>query len=425
VEPTSERRLVRAALSTGAVFALSGALGASWVARIPAVRDQLHTRPGPLGLALLCAGAGSLLTMPFVGRAATRWGSRRVVVWSALGACVLVALLPRARSVPELGALLLAYGGFYGAWDVAMNVHGSAVELAASRPWMPRYHAGWSAGAIVGAGLGALAAHAGLSAAADLALAGSLTFALLLPALRGFVDDRERAAPLAAADAATGPAAPSDGDGGSDTDVEGGGPSRTRRTVLTRRLVLIGLITLCGTTVEGAAADWLALHLHDDVHTTAAVAAAGYAVFSLAMAATRYSGTWVTDRVGRVGSLRLAGLVCVAGIGLTATASLASVAFLGTLLWGMGTALVFPAAMSAGGETPGRPSDGIAAVSTIGYGGFLIGPPLIGLLADATTLARALLVLVVLAVAIVALASAARPLGQVVPGRRTASRSAR
>ena len=192
--------------------------------------------------------------------------------------------------------------------------------------------------------------------------------------------------------------------------TEGHAPKGSLRALLTRRLVLIGLITLCGTTIEGAAADWLALHLRDDVATTAAIAAAGYAVFSIAMAATRYSGTWLTDALGRVGALRLAGLVIVAGVAITATASTAAIALGGTVLWGLGTALVFPAAMSAGGETPGRPSDGIAAVSTIGYGGFLLGPPLIGLLAEITGLGHALLVLLVLAAGIVVLAPAAAPI---------------
>jgi predicted MFS family arabinose efflux permease len=380
--------LRRAALATGAVFGLSGGVGASWVSRIPAIRDQLDVRPGPLGLALLCTGAGSLMTMPTTGRACHRWGSRRVIQVTALGVCGLVALLPHVRSVVLLGVVLLGYGGCYGAWDVAMNIHGSAIERAANRPWMPRYHAGWSAGAIVGAGLGALAAHAGLSASVHLALAGTITFAAVLVGLRLFVDERTYVDPVAA------------------------GPSADARTsmhsLLTRRIVLIGIITLCGTTVEGAAADWLALHLRDDVQTTAAVAAAGYAVFSVAMAITRFSGTWLTDKLGRVGALRAAGLICACGIVVTATAGNAPVALGGTVLWGLGTALVFPAAMSAGGETPGRSSDGIATVSTIGYGGFLIGPPLVGLLADATSLGHALLVLVVLAAGIVALAGAAR-----------------
>jgi MFS family permease len=397
--PTTLRR---SALATAAIFGLSGGLGASWVSRIPAIRDQLDTRPGPLGLALLCTGAGSLLTMPMTGRACHRWGSRRVIAWAAFGDCILIALLPHAPSVVVLGLLLLGYGGCYGAWDVAMNVHGSAVERAAGRAWMPRYHAAWSAGAIVGAGLGALAAQAGLSASLHLAIAAVVTFAGVLLGLRGFVDERAYVDP-------------------EDVPQTGRG---SLRTLLTRRLVLIGLITLCGTTVEGAAADWLALHLRDDVKTTAAVAAAGYAVFSVAMAVTRFSGTWLTERLGRVGALRLAGLICAAGIVITATASVTAVALGGTVLWGLGTALVFPAAMSAGGESPGRASDSIAAVSTIGYGGFLLGPPLVGLLADATSLGHALLVLVFLAGGIVLLAPNARALTYDPPGPPTAASKA-
>ena len=368
------------------------ASGASWISRIPAVRDQLDVRPGPLGLALLCTGAGSLLTMPMTGRACHRWGSRRVIVWTSLGVCLLVALLPHAPSVALLGLVLLGYGACYGAWDVAMNVHGSAVERAAVRPWMPRYHAAWSAGAIVGAALGALAVHFHVSASTNLAVAAAVTFGCVLLVLRLFEDERALEDPQEV------------------SVTQDHAPTGSLRSLLTRRLVLIGLITLCGTTIEGAAADWLALHLRDDVRTTAAIAATGYAVFSIAMAATRFSGTWLIDALGRVGALRLAGCVVLVGIVITATAGNAGVALAGTVLWGLGTALIFPAAMSAGGESPGRASDGIAVVSTIGYGGFLLGPPLVGLLAEQTGLGHALLVLVVLAAGVVLLAPATAPL---------------
>jgi fucose permease len=182
----------------------------------------------------------------------------------------------------------------------------------------------------------------------------------------------------------------------------------SRPRVLTGRLLVVGVVTLCATTLEGAAADWLALFLTDERGATASLAAFGYAVFAVAMAAGRFSGTAVAERLGRDGAVRAGGLVSFAGVLLTVVGPGLVSAYLGAALWALGVCLVFPAAVSAGGEAPYRPADAIAAVTTIGYGGFLLGPPLIGLLADQVGLARALLVLLVLAGGIAALAPAVR-----------------
>jgi fucose permease len=272
-----------------------------------------------------------------------------------------------------------------------MNVHGSAVEQRAGREWMPRYHACWSVGGIAGAGLGALAAHAGVGLAPHFAAVAALCVVLVFVALRSFVEDR---APDVVPAAAHSPR------------PTRRGSSRSR--LLSPRLLLVGVVTLCATTLEGAAADWLALFLTDEREATASLAAAGYAVFAVAMAGGRFSGTVVAERLGRDGAVRVGGLVSLAGVLLTVTGPGLASAYLGAVLWALGVCLVFPAAVSAGGEEPERPQDAIAAVTTIGYGGFLIGPPLIGLLAEQVGLGRALLVLLVLAGGIAALAPAVR-----------------
>jgi MFS family permease len=374
--------LRRAALGTAAVFALSGGMAATWIARLPTVRDRLETDTAALGFALLFMGIGSLLVMPFTGPLCARYGSRRVVTLTALPATVLLAGLGQVPDVVALGALLLALGACYGAWDVAMNIQASHVERAAGRPWMPRFHAMWSVGTITGAGLGALAAWSGVSVPAHFAMAAALIAVGVVLALRTFVDER---------------------------DVTSGAEDKPGRLV-NRRLVLIGTITLCSTTIEGAAADWLGLHITDDLAGSAALAAVGYAVFATAMTAARFAGPPVLDRLGRVSALRLGGMTTGVGIVLAALAPTIAVALLGGILWGLGVALIFPATMSAGGETPGRSAAGIATVATIGYGGFLIGPPLLGVLGHQIGLDRALLILVVLAAGIAVLAPAARPL---------------
>ena len=388
--PPADPRLRRAALATALVFAASGFLLASWVARLPATRDRLGASVAEVGLALLAPGFGSLLSMPFGGRLCRRFGSRAVVAVTTVAGSAALVLLAVVPTLALLAVALFTWGSFYGSWDVAMNVHGSAVEQRAGREWMPRYHACWSVGGIVGAGLGALAAHLGVGLAWHFAAVAVLCVLLVGVALPSFVEDRA-AAHHRRPDPHPDP-----------------GPHPGRSRLLTGRLLLVGVVTLCATTLEGAAADWLALFLTDEREATASLAAAGYAVFAVAMAGGRFSGTAVAERLGRDGAVRVGGLVSLAGVLLTVTGPGLASAYLGAVLWALGVCLVFPAAVSAGGEVPGRPQDAIAAVTTIGYGGFLVGPPLIGLLAEQVGLGRALLVLLVLAAGIAVLAPAVR-----------------
>jgi predicted MFS family arabinose efflux permease len=388
------RRLRRAALATALVFAVNGFLLASWVSRLPATRDRLGASAAELGLALLAPGFGSLLSMPFSGRWCRRFGSRAVIAATTVVASVTLAALAVVPTLVALGLTLFVWGSFYGSWDVAMNVHGSAVEQRAGREWMPRYHACWSVGGIAGAGCGALAAHAGIPLAVHFGAVAVLCTVLVMVALRSFIEDRSPQPERVGA--------------AFHSPREGPKQVRDRPRVLTGRLLLVGVVTLCATTLEGAAADWLALYLTDERGATASLAAAGYAVFAVAMAGGRFSGTTVAERLGRHGAVRAGGLVSFAGVLLTVLGPGLVSAYVGAALWAHGVCLVFPAAVSAGGESPERPADAIAAVTTIGYGGFLLGPPLIGLLAEQAGLGRALLVLLVLAGGITALAPAVR-----------------
>jgi MFS family permease len=426
----ADLRLGRAALATALVFAVNGFLLAAWVSRLPATRDRLGASAAELGLALLAPGFGSLLSMPFSGRWCRRFGSRVVIAVTTVAASVALAALAVVPTLVTLGLTLFVWGAFYGSWDVAMNVHGSAVEQRAGREWMPRYHACWSVGGIAGAGCGALAAHAGIPLSVHFGAVAVACTALVMVALRSFIEDRSGVLTeaLAGAPQPPGPVpGPPEGESSPARDVVGagihsrrgerevGGPGRgpepprqARPRVLTGRLLLVGAVTLCATTLEGAAADWLALYLTDERGATASLAAAGYAVFAVAMAGGRFSGTAVAERLGRHGMVRAGGLVSFAGVLLTVLGPGLVSAYVGAALWALGVCLVFPAAVSAGGEVPERPADAIAAVTTIGYGGFLVGPPLIGLLAEQVGLGRALLVLLVLAGAITALAPAVR-----------------
>jgi MFS family permease len=381
----------RAAFATAAVFALNGSIIAAWISRLPATRDRLDADPRTIGLTLLTLGLGSLVAMPFVGRLAHRWSSGPVVIGTSVvaGAGLVAAAL--APNVVTTGIALFVMGTCYGSWDVAMNIQGSYVDRRAGRDFMPRYHACWSVGAIIGGAFGALAARAGVALGVHFTVAALLAVGLTITiVLREYIDDREPDEVVA-------------------EDEDGAEPGVRKARLLTRRIVLIGAITLCATLLEGSASDWITLFLTDDRGQTQTAAALGYTVFATAMALSRFAGTPVIARVGRGTAIRIAGVL--AGIGVAAALTLPAMPgiVIGIALWGTGTALVFPAAMSAGGEQPGRAADAIAAVSTIGYGGFLIGPPLIGLLAQEIGIGHALWILPVLAVGIVVLAPVVAP----------------
>ncbi|MDQ1624964.1 MAG: hypothetical protein QOJ49_462, partial [Actinomycetota bacterium] len=182
--------------ATRAVFAGNGALFAGWVSRIPAVRDRLHADERGLGFALLFAAIGSLVAMPLAGRLIARFGDR-VVIAMCVGLCLTAyPMLAVAPNLVLLAVALFFAGAGVGLWDVAMNVAGHAVEEEAGRPLMPGFHAFWSLGSVVGAGIGALAARIGLSPLVHFLLAGALVGVLAVLAIRRLPDSQAEAAAL-------------------------------------------------------------------------------------------------------------------------------------------------------------------------------------------------------------------------------------
>ena len=368
----------RAERGTALVFALSGAVQASWLARLPAVRDRLHLGLAALGLALLATGAGSLLAMLGAGWLCRRTGSRRVAWVATALACAALVALGFAASGPWLAVVLFGFGLATGAWDTAMNVQGVAVEKVSGRHRMPAFHGWWSAGTLAGAGGGVLAARLHAPLSAHFLVAGLVAAPLCALGAAGFVDER----PLP-------PAEP---------DEVAGGAGRTVRHLL----VLIAVVTLCGATVEGAANDWLALYLRDVRAASHAHAAFGYTLFVLAMAAGRFAAVGAHDRIGRAGTARAGALVATAGIVIVVAVPVPVAPYVGAVLWGLGICTVFPAALSATGQVSG--SHAVAAITTVGYSASLIAPPLIGTLAQRVGLGPALLVLPALAAVVVILA---------------------
>lgn len=360
----------------------------SWAVRIPAIKQQTGASAAALGLALLGLSAGAVATMLLASMLCRRFSSRRVTV-PACGVLSLTLLLPPlAHSAVLLGVGLLVFGAAYGCLNVGMNT--AAVELVAAigRPVMPGFHAAWSFGGLAGAGLGGLIAPH-LAPLRHLALIAAIGIVVMIGAGRVLLVSPLPV--LAVAEPAMNEIA----------------DAAWRRGLVVGRLVgVLGLIALCAAYDEGAIGDWGALHLREDLGAGPGLAAMAYATFALAEAAGRLSGTALLERHGRTRVLAAGGLTACGGMLLAALAPDVWLALIGFSATGLGLANMFPVAVARAGLLAG--AGGVALASTLGYTGFLLGPPAIGFLAGAFGLRAGLVTLAFLGLAAAVIAYLAR-----------------
>ncbi|MBT1001140.1 MFS transporter [Paenarthrobacter sp. DKR-5] len=397
-------------------YAASGLAFASWVSRLPAIRDALQLTPATVGLLLLCMSVGSFLSVSASGFVILRLGSRRTIqTGSALvGVSLLLVGLGSTvlASAPAAGAALTLLGLGTGSWNVASNVEGAAVERALRRHIMPRLHAAFSAGTVLGAGLGSLAAFWNVPVAWHLGVVGTVVVATVWTGARNF---RADSIPGAAASLNTGPletitlaAEPQ-----AVPEPEAGPSPRGNRSLVfaawrERRTLLLGLMVLGMALGEGAAGDWVALAMADGYRTSNAVGALAYGIFVVAMTLGRLSGTVLLDRHGRVVVLRLCASLAITGLAVFVFSPWQWLAMAALALWGLGVSLGFPVGMSAAADDPRSAAARVSVVSTIGYAAFLCGPPLLGLLGDRVGIRYALLAVLALVGVSLATAGSAR-----------------
>jgi len=354
--PTVERARVAVAL----VFGLNGLAFASWLARLPALREALGLSTGELGLLLLCISVGSVAGLPTSGPLIARFGPGPVVVGAAslsAAGLLLVSLGVAVTTIPLVGVGLVLTGLGIGSWDVGMNVEGADVERRLGRDIMPRFHAGFSVGTVLGALIGAGAAAVELPVQVQLAATAVAVWVGVGLCVRAFLPVLPRA-----------------------QDAPAGLPvSRAWREP---RTLLIGLLVLCFAFTEGTANDWLAVALVDGHGTSEAVGALGFACFVSSMTVCRAVAGSLLSRFGRPLVLRTSAALGVLGLLLVVLGPSLPVVVLGTLLWGAGASLGFPVGMSAAADDPHGAAVRVSVVSSIGYTAFLAGPPLIGVLAE-------------------------------------------
>ncbi|WP_158880556.1 MFS transporter [Amycolatopsis anabasis] len=348
------------------VFALNGAALGSWAPRVPAIAEQVHAAPGSLGLALLGASVGMLLAASASGRLLEWAGSRAVIVASTVLACVFLPLIGFAGSVVQLGLVLFGLGASVGVLDVGMNMAAVNVERRAGRAIMPTFHAGFSFGGLVGSAAAGLAATQHWSPGRQLVVAAAVTLLVLIAVIWALPGAKPAARTARAAEP---------------------GPALARRPVLW----LLAAVALCSAIAEGASSDWSVLLLVTENGMSQGAAALAFSGFSLAMALARLAGTWLQRRFGATRALAVGAVA--AGCGLVAAALLPFpvVGYAGFALAGAGLAASFPIALSMAGDAGKRADDSggereVAFVTAIAYTGFLAGPPMIGGVAQVTSL---------------------------------------
>ncbi|WP_306349464.1 MFS transporter [Glutamicibacter sp. MNS18] len=347
----------------------SGLLLSTLVSRLPALRDELQLDHASVGLLLLCLSAGSFLSVSLSGQLVSRLGATLVMRLCAATAGSSLALVGLSSVIwhqPWLtGIFLFTQGLGVASWNVASNVQGAALERTMGRTLMPLLHGFFSLGTVIGAGIGAGAAALGVGIGVHYLLMGIVVAGSVVLGARHFGED------------------------GSRTSREGSNKS-LGRAWRESRTILLGVLVLGMALAEGAAADWVALALADGYGTTEATGALGYAVFVTAMTAMRMLGGELIFRLGRVVMIRISAVTALVGLLVFTLGQSLPLAFVALGLWGAGVALTFPLAMSAASDDPLHAAARVSVVSTIGYGAFLGGPPLLGLLANQIGLLPAL-----------------------------------
>ncbi|MGY3564626.1 fucose permease [Sinomonas sp. RB5] len=411
-------------LAVIAAYGASGVAFSSWVSRVPALRTDLGLSPAGVGLLLLCMTLASFASVSASGLVVLRIGSARTIQAGSLlvGAGLLTlglgATVVRSPVAAAVGFAVIGLGT--ASWNTASNVEGAAVERALRKFIMPRLHGAFSLGTVLGAVVGTWAAAAAVPLAWHLGAAGVVvagtvvTAGTFLRADRAAGTAHDGGIPAAGEPSPSSVLAPPAEAGGSGADGSGsagnagpGGRAQVAAAWRDRRTVLLGVMVLGLALAEGAAGDWVALALADGYGVSQAEGAVGYSVFVCAMATGRFLGTPVLNRHGRVTALRACGGLALIGLALFVLAPALWLAFAGLVVWGLGASLGFPVGMSAAADDPVHAAARVSVVSTIGYGAFLCGPPLLGFVAEFTGVRYSLLTVLLFVVVSVALAGQA------------------
>ncbi|GED08117.1 MFS transporter [Cellulosimicrobium cellulans] len=401
-------------------FGLFGVVGASWMSRLPSVREALGISASQLGLLLVVGGLGSLVSVVSAGAVVARFGSRTTLVVATVGNVVGFGLV--ALGTGTGGVVLFAVGAFLNGvcgalTNVPINICAASVEQHVGRAILPHFHAAFSIGAACGAIVAAAFswAHVGITAQIlVVTLAVTVARAVLIAPATALAPDQ----------VASGAPAPA----GTTDLVDGAAPAASpRRGAGVRaalaawrepRTLLIGLVLLASSLSEGSAGNWLSMAVVDGFEVREALGAVAYGTFVGAMTVFRFAGTGLIDRFGRVAVLRASGVSALVGLLVFGLSPSLPLAWVGIVLWGCGAALANPVAIAAASDDPAHAAPRVAVATSFSTVAMLTAPPLLGLLVDGVGARHALLVICAATVLSLAVAGAVHPARSTAPAPR-------
>ena len=370
-------------------FLVFGVGGASWLVRLPDVRSYIDVSTALLGWVLFAGSVGAMTALIASGRFVARFGARTAVVlgFTTLG----IGQVIQAISLLEASAWGVAVGGLvaglgYGIGDVGINVEGAELEKMRGKSLLPQLHGAYSLGALAGAGVGTVAIISNFSLVIQMIVIAVITTTIAWVTYRKLPLATGRTHVVAAVEQV-----------------------KRQPVALSKRIIFLGLGIMGLSLAEGGSNDWLALSVVDDYQLDTTTAGITFAIMTLAMVITRFSGGKLVDRFGRVFALRALGTAGVIGILLVILSPTIYLAWVGAALWGAGVALGFPLFISAAADGENS-SQRVATVTAFGYAAFLVGPPLLGFIGQAWGLLNMFYLLAFFVACAVYFAGAAKPL---------------
>ncbi|RPE09585.1 MFS transporter [Chitinophaga lutea] len=345
-------------LAVSAFFFLNGLCFASWASRIPAIQASLHLTEAALGAVLFCIPVGSLASLPFSGWLITRTGSRQVMIAASLLYIAALNGIGIAPNAYALGAVLFCFGFIGNMGNISINTQAVGVEGLFGQTIMSSFHATWSMAGFAGALIGTLMASLRVPPATHFAYVGLAALLIVLAAFR-FTMRQERR-------------------------------YNNQQPVFVKPdkfLIRLGVIAFCCMICEGTMYEWSGVYFAKVVKADPGLVTVGYTAFTLATTSGRFVGDWLARRYGIAGMLLASGILTAAGLLLAVLFPMISTSAAGFFLVGLGVSTVIPLVYSeAGKSTTMAPGMALAAVSSVGFLGFLTGPPVIGFIAQAAGL---------------------------------------
>ncbi len=345
-------------------FFINGFIFANWVSRLPRIQEQYHADNGSIGLVLLALSCGAVLAMPFTGWIIIKNGSRLITLFSLIMYCALVPIIPLLPNIATLVILYFIVGTVTGMLDVAMNAQAVMVEQQYNKPIMTSFHALFSIGMALGAWCGALFTDLGLNLTYHFTIVVGISLIATFWASANLIHDRP------------------------DPSAKHDGPLFRLPNA---SLVSIGIIAFCCMIGEGAMSEWSVNYMENIALASKALAPISLSAFATAMTIGRIFGDRIRMKLGDKNLIILGGMIATLGLCIALIFPLPYIAITGFFLVGLGLSSIVPIAYSIAGNSKNLPPGvGLAMVTTVGYSGFLFGPPIIGFIADWQSLRLAL-----------------------------------